>query len=152
MLINAVFQGGGVKGISLAGAVKAAEEHGIVFNRLAGTSSGAIVAALLAAGYSADEMKAVIEKTPLVKLLRRSPVFNIKWVGPAARIFLKKGLYSGRHWSTGYVSCYELRECVRSRIYLLANCALLHQILRMDAFWCFLRISNVLVSIPLHWR
>ncbi|ALP38576.1 patatin [Paenibacillus sp. IHB B 3084] len=101
MLINAVFQGGGVKGISLAGAVKAAEEHGIVFNRVAGTSSGAIVAALLAAGYSADEMKAVIEKTPLVSLLRRSPVFNIKWVGPAARIFLKKGLYSGEaleHW------------------------------------------------------
>ncbi|AET61553.1 patatin-like phospholipase family protein [Paenibacillus terrae] len=101
MLINAVFQGGGVKGISLAGAVKAAEEHEIVFNRVAGTSSGAIVAALLAAGYSADEMKAVIEKTPLVSLLRRSPVFNIKWVGPAARIFLKKGLYSGEaleHW------------------------------------------------------
>ncbi|MCC3379739.1 patatin-like phospholipase family protein [Paenibacillus farraposensis] len=101
MLINAVFQGGGVKGISLAGAVKAAEENEIVFNRVAGTSSGAIVAALLAAGYSADEMKAVIEKTPLVKLLRRSRVFNIKWIGPAARVFLKKGLYSGEaleHW------------------------------------------------------
>jgi NTE family protein len=101
MLINAVFQGGGVKGISLAGAVKASEEHGIVFNRVAGTSSGAIVAALLAAGYSADEMKTVIEKTPLVSLLRRSQIFNIKWVGPAARVFLKKGLYSGEaleHW------------------------------------------------------
>ncbi|WP_018886399.1 patatin-like phospholipase family protein [Paenibacillus massiliensis] len=101
MLINGVFQGGGMKGISLAGAVRAAEQNGVVFNRLAGTSSGAIVAALIAAGYTGEEMKELILETPFVSLLHRSPLFNVKWVGPAARIWLKKGLYSGEaleHW------------------------------------------------------
>ena len=94
--VNAVFEGGGVKGISLTGAVRAAENHGIVFRRVAGTSSGSIVAALLAAGYSADEMRMAIEKTPLRELLSRNPLFDLKLIGPAVRLFWKKGLYSGK--------------------------------------------------------
>ncbi len=55
-LINAVFEGGGVKGISLAGALQAkAQDVDMVFHRVAGTSSGSIVAALIAAGYRAGE-------------------------------------------------------------------------------------------------
>ncbi|WP_440110566.1 patatin-like phospholipase family protein [Paenibacillus sp. QZ-Y1] len=95
MLVNGVFEGGGVKGISLAGAVKSAEDHGVEFNRVAGTSSGSIVASLLAAGYRAEEMREIIENTPFASLLRRSPIFDTKWIGPASRLFLKKGLYSG---------------------------------------------------------
>ncbi|MWV45057.1 patatin [Paenibacillus sp. HJL G12] len=95
MLINAVFEGGGVKGISLAGAVKAAEESGVVFNRVAGTSSGSIVAALLAAGFTADEMSEIVRTTPFESFLHRAPLFNIKIIGPAVRLFIKKGLYSG---------------------------------------------------------
>ncbi|OPA81320.1 patatin [Paenibacillus selenitireducens] len=95
MLVNAVFEGGGVKGISLAGAIKAAEEFGVTFHRVAGTSSGSIVAALLAAGYSADEMKEIIIQTPFSSFLKRAPIFNIKFIGPAVRVLLKKGLYSG---------------------------------------------------------
>ncbi|NMO96863.1 patatin-like phospholipase family protein [Paenibacillus lemnae] len=101
MQINAVFEGGGVKGISLAGAVKAAELAGVGFNRMAGTSSGSIVAAVLAAGYKADEMKRIIEETPFQRLLVRAPIFNTRFVGPPLRVLLKKGLYSGEaleHW------------------------------------------------------
>lgn len=95
MLMNAVFEGGGVKGISLVGAVKSAEQAGVSFHRLAGTSSGAIVASLLAAGFDADEMNQIINQTPFVSFLRRSPIFNTKFVGPPLRVLLKKGLYSG---------------------------------------------------------
>ncbi|GIO58902.1 patatin-like phospholipase family protein [Paenibacillus cineris] len=95
MIVNAVFEGGGVKGISLAGAVKAAEQAGVVFNRVAGTSSGSIVAALLAAGFSADEMSEIVKTPPFESFLHRAPIFNTKVIGPAARLFLKKGLYSG---------------------------------------------------------
>ncbi|BFH61652.1 patatin-like phospholipase family protein [Paenibacillus azoreducens] len=95
MLINAVFEGGGVKGISLAGAVKAAEDSGVVFNRVAGTSSGSIVAALLAAGFTADEMSEIVKATPYASFLYRAPIFNIKIIGPAIRLWIKKGLYSG---------------------------------------------------------
>jgi NTE family protein len=54
---DAVFEGGGVKGIALVGAVAAIQKAGYEFENLAGTSAGAIVASLLAAGYSADEIE-----------------------------------------------------------------------------------------------
>ncbi|WP_326998798.1 patatin-like phospholipase family protein [Cohnella kolymensis] len=92
--VNAVFEGGGVKGISLAGAVRAAEMCGIRFNRLAGTSSGSIVAAMIATGYSGAEMKQIIESTPFSSFLKRAAIFNTKIIGPAVRLFLRKGLYS----------------------------------------------------------
>jgi NTE family protein len=95
MRVHAVFEGGGVKGIALAGAVRAAEMFGVTFDRVAGTSSGSIVAALIAAGYSAEEMKAIIEATPFSSFLHRAPLFNTRVVGPALRLFLFKGLYSG---------------------------------------------------------
>lgn len=95
MQINGVFQGGGVKGISLAGAVKAAEQAGIEFHRVAGTSSGSIVAALIASGYKAEEIKTIIMDNAFTKFLKRSPVFNLPLAGPALRVLIKKGLYSG---------------------------------------------------------
>jgi NTE family protein len=52
----AVFQGGGAKGYAHVGALAAAEERNIIFRKVAGTSAGAIVAALAAAGYKADEI------------------------------------------------------------------------------------------------
>ncbi|UHA72857.1 patatin-like phospholipase family protein [Paenibacillus sp. 481] len=101
MNVNGVFEGGGVRGISLVGAIKAAELNGITFQNVAGTSSGAIVAALLAAGYTAEDMKQLILAMPFHSFMQRSPIFSTKWIGPAARLLLKKGLYAGErleHW------------------------------------------------------
>jgi NTE family protein len=95
MEINAVFEGGGVKGISLAGAVAATEKAGRSFKRVAGTSSGSIVASLLAAGYNGEEMSRIIKETSFMSFLKRAPIFNTGIVGPALRVMLKKGLYSG---------------------------------------------------------
>src|SRR5215213_2824248 len=55
-----VFEGGGVKGIGLAGALATLEERGYTPQNVAGTSAGAITAALLAAGYSAAELRELI--------------------------------------------------------------------------------------------
>lgn len=52
----AVFEGGGAKGFAHIGALKAAEERGIHFKKVGGTSAGAIIACLVAAGYTADEL------------------------------------------------------------------------------------------------
>jgi NTE family protein len=95
MKVNAVFEGGGVKAIGLVGAVKASEERGIRYSRLAGTSSGSIVASMLAAGYTADEMKDIILNTPFTEFLRKSWVHRVKIVGPLSRVLFKKGLYPG---------------------------------------------------------
>lgn len=127
MHINAVFEGGGVKGISLAGAVKAAELAGVQFRRVAGTSSGSIVAAVLAAGYTADEMKKIIESTPFHSFLQRAPVFNTKIIGPALRILIKKGLYSGEaleNWIRQILlrkGIFTFSDIPKGKLYIVAS-------------------------------
>ena len=54
MLIDGVFSGGGLKGFALVGAYQVLEEKGYQFQRVAGTSAGAILASFIAAGYSAQ--------------------------------------------------------------------------------------------------
>ena len=96
MKINAVFEGGGVKGVALAGAVEATERAGRTFNRVAGTSSGSIIASLLAAGYNGEAMSRIIKATPFTSFLKRGALYNTAIVGPAMRVLIKKGLYSGQ--------------------------------------------------------
>jgi NTE family protein len=95
MEINAVFEGGGVKGVALAGAVEATERAGGVFKRVAGTSSGAIIASFLAAGYDGEDMSRIIKQTPFTSFLKRGMLYNTALIGPALRVMVKKGLYSG---------------------------------------------------------
>jgi NTE family protein len=59
-ILDGVFEGGGVKGVALIGALKRLDEEGVRFKRVAGTSAGAITAALYAAGYSINEIKDII--------------------------------------------------------------------------------------------
>lgn len=56
MNYDLVFEGGGAKGIVFVGAMEVFEERGHQYDRLLGTSAGAITAALLAAGYSSAAM------------------------------------------------------------------------------------------------
>jgi NTE family protein len=59
---NLVFEGGGVKGIAYAGAVEALSERGQLegVKRVAGTSVGAAVAALLALGAKSQEIQEAV--------------------------------------------------------------------------------------------
>ena len=56
MEYDLVFEGGGAKGLVLVGACEEFFRRGHSFDRLLGTSAGAITATLLAAGYTPDEM------------------------------------------------------------------------------------------------
>jgi NTE family protein len=60
--VGIVLSGGGTRGLAHVGVLRALEEHGIRPERVAGTSSGAIVGALYAAGYSAPEMLEFFEE------------------------------------------------------------------------------------------
>lgn len=64
---NLVMEGGGIKGIAYGGALKELENQGVMANitRVAGTSAGAIQAALVAVGYSADEITDIVAETPI---------------------------------------------------------------------------------------
>ncbi len=55
-----VLEGGGVRGIGHVGALCVAEEQGYRWGNIAGTSAGAFVAALLAAGYSGSELYSIL--------------------------------------------------------------------------------------------
>ena len=61
MEIDGVFSGGGIKGLALIGAYEAIESKGFTFKRLAGTSAGSIIAGLVAAGYSSQELKDLLD-------------------------------------------------------------------------------------------
>lgn len=54
--IFAIFEGGGAKGIAHIGALKALETNGFELAGVAGTSAGALIATLAAAGYKADDI------------------------------------------------------------------------------------------------
>lgn len=127
MQMNGVFEGGGVKAIGLVGAIKAAEEKGIQFHQVAGTSSGAMVASLLAAGYTADEMREMILETPFIHFLKKSWLMDIKILGPALRLIFKKGLYSGNElekWIYDKLSAKGIRtfsDMPRNKLRIVAS-------------------------------
>ena len=58
--VGLVLSGGGAKGIAHIGVIQALEDHNIPIDYVAGTSMGAIVGGLYAAGYTPDEMMELI--------------------------------------------------------------------------------------------
>ncbi|MCI0527831.1 MAG: patatin-like phospholipase family protein, partial [Nitrospira sp.] len=92
---DAVFEGGGVKGIGLVGALSVAESKGYVWENVAGTSAGAIVAALVAAGYEASELKKIIGSLDYNRFKDKGAVDRIPLFGPLVSLLSEKGIYEG---------------------------------------------------------
>jgi NTE family protein len=90
-----VLEGGGVKGIGLVGAISVLEEAGYVFRRVAGTSAGSIVGALVAAGMSAAEMREVMEQLDYRRFRDPTRLTRIPLVGIALSVMLRQGAYRG---------------------------------------------------------
>lgn len=57
--VGLVLSGGGARGLTHIGVLKALEENGIPIDYITGTSMGAIIGGLYASGYSPDEMVAL---------------------------------------------------------------------------------------------
>ncbi len=93
--VDGVFEGGGVKGIGLVGAISVIEAAGYEFVNLAGTSAGAIVATLLAAGYHADELKQTINGIDFSTFEDPDLIGRIPYVGALVDEIFNKGLYKG---------------------------------------------------------
>lgn len=62
MKLGLSLSGGGIKGASHIGGIKALEESNIKFDYISGTSSGSIVATLYACGYKPDEIYEIFNK------------------------------------------------------------------------------------------
>lgn len=104
MNIDGVFSGGGIKGFALIGAMEEIEKRGFRFVRLAGTSAGSIVAALITAGYTTREIYELLDELDLTKLLdaRKSFVPFARWLF----VYWKLGLYKGN----------ELEKWIREKL------------------------------------
>jgi NTE family protein len=70
MKIGLVLSGGGARGVSHLGVVKALYERGIRPDIISGTSAGAIAGGLLAYGYSPDEILEMVVSTNFVRYMR----------------------------------------------------------------------------------
>lgn len=81
MKADAVFEGGGFRGFGHVGAVKYLEEKGYVWNKLAGSSAGSVVAALLANGYSGKELIDIMNELDYQQILGDTWLDNIPFVG-----------------------------------------------------------------------
>lgn len=90
---DAIFEGGGIKGIGLVGAVCCLEKHGYSWQKLAGTSAGSIIAALLAAGYSGEELKKILYTVNYSGFLKKDPIHSIPLIGETLNFILQKGIY-----------------------------------------------------------
>jgi len=95
-VITGVFEGGGVRGIGLIGAAGVFLEEGYWFQRVAGNSAGAIVAALIAGGYSATELRQIMMALDYSKFQDKDWRDHLPF-GMAFSLFLEEGIYEGKY-------------------------------------------------------
>jgi NTE family protein len=91
-----VLEGGGIKGIGLVGAVLELMKHRYKFQRVAGTSAGSIVAALLAAGASRDQLFKAMNRLDYPKVPDREWP-GIPVVSEGAALLRTGGAYRGAY-------------------------------------------------------
>ena len=91
-----VFEGGGVKGIGLAGAYAALTKRGFEPKRVAGASAGAITAAAVAAGYSSAEVDDILKNLPFKSFKDPDWMDRLGTPGKLASLIREKGIYQGK--------------------------------------------------------
>lgn len=93
MICNGVFEGGGVRGIGHVGAAAALEQAGYRFQNLAGTSAGAMVAALLACGYTTKELSDILANLDYRRFAQTGTLSSLGLPGKAASLWFRLGIY-----------------------------------------------------------
>jgi len=94
-----VFEGGGIKGIGLVGALKTFEQNRYNWKNICGNSAGSIVAALVAVGYTADEIKKLMLELDYTKVADKNRC-NIPLFSSTCNLLFKKGIFKGDYIKT----------------------------------------------------
>ena len=114
--IGIVFGGGGAKGAAEVGVLKALEEVGVKADFVVGTSMGAVIGALYAAGYTAEEIEEMLLYEEWMWLYSKEKMFHLSdersllglVSGPYFReqmdkVLSDKGAHLFRHIQTPFV-------------------------------------------------
>jgi NTE family protein len=107
-----VLEGGGIKGIGLVGAVAALQEAGYRFPRVAGTSAGAIVAAMVAAGMPREQMIKSMHSLDYRSFEDGGWVTHLGVVGRSLLALFEEGIYRGdrlHHWISEQLAALGVR-------------------------------------------
>lgn len=96
-IVNAVFEGGGIRGIGIVGALSYLENHGYSWRKVAGASVGALIAALLSAGYTTKEMRLLLTETNFQRFQDKDKLQSIPLLGKPLSLITQNSLYSGRY-------------------------------------------------------
>ena len=93
---DAVLEGGGMRAIAHVGALCVAEARGYHWQQCSGTSAGALVAALLAAGYTAMEMRSLLAGVNFAHF-GQDQGWRGCWGAQLVRLSRKGGLHTGNY-------------------------------------------------------
>lgn len=93
MRVNGVFEGGGVRGVALAGAAAGAMDLGVEFDQTVGTSAGSLVASLIVADFGPDDLAAAICRIRWPDLLRPVRGTRIPVLGRHLAMLTRRGMY-----------------------------------------------------------
>lgn len=126
MKVGLVLAGGGIKGIAHAGVLQALEENGISIDVIGGTSSGSLVAALYAIGYSAKEILYIFKKysRDIVGIKKKNIVKAIQ------------SIIVGKKLETKGLSTGEKLEKIFNKLAIEKKCKNIQD------------IKNIIISIP----
>ncbi len=92
-----VLEGGGVLGIGHVGAISVLEDAGYSFPRVAGTSAGAIVGALVASGMPASRLTEIMSALDYRRFADRSLLDRVPVGGPLLSLLVDNGVFEGDH-------------------------------------------------------
>ncbi|NEU29616.1 patatin-like phospholipase family protein [bacterium LRH843] len=95
MKVDGVFAGGGVKAFAFVGALQVMEEKGYTFERVAGTSAGAIIASLIRVGYSSEELFKLLDNLDVESFKDERVSFLPFPIAKWFLLYFRLGLYRG---------------------------------------------------------
>lgn len=151
-----IFEGGGAKCIAHVGALYALEKKGVTIRGVAGTSAGAIIAALAAAGYTPDEMFSIEGDTagssPLLRRLGLRSALDLfrkrdlallawvvrplmrsgKWVAIAVTLLVVAGFIAAGYWARSCLTCGLIAAAAEIVLLLLAIRRLMSGLISLD--------------------
>ena len=110
-LADLVLEGGGVKGVGLAGAYVALREAGYVAANVAGTSAGAITAAFIAADYPPEELERIVMELDYRQFEDRAWEDKIPLIEKTTSLLLDLGIYEGDrflNWMRGILAARDV--------------------------------------------
>jgi len=94
--VDLVLNGGGVKGMGLVGALSVLESR-FEFMRVAGTSAGAIVGSLVAAGMTGTALHDLLGTLDYTKFRDKTGLDRVPLVGKGLSLWFRDGIYAGQY-------------------------------------------------------